>query len=492
MGWRKIGASRLRRNPDRCVARTRLGHSETGYPSEQSGARRENPIRALHIGEVQSLYLRPIDLAFVCVKLYDTGWAVALIAPYLSPSGYMVTLQNGLIEERIAAVVGWERTVGCVGAGMYVGLNGAGHVVRTRQTGKSGSKIFYVGEVHGRETPRVHQLVEMLGHVGASACTGNLRGMRWSKLVPNTMTSALCAARGLSLKEIFSDLQTRQVMLRLAAEAISVGAALGYAIEPVFGLAADRWVAANASDACGLAEVNTAFHAQFQLLTEAAVSGIAQDVKKGRRTEFDYMNGYIAARAAETALAAPSHATLTTLIKKWSAVKPCLTGNPWMYFGGVVCESKPMIDAFSGKLAYFSRKSIAIRTGSLVMLTDARERRIKLDVCGSQRIGGTKVQVSEPAWHLIISSSIAAKLDDVRIYRSEILGEQDGAQGLHFVIEPGDYLFAEVRSVLNRGSTTDVKRRILSRIRYPVRTAVSLIKMDLLNCCFCLGPVEIT
>ncbi len=282
----------------------------------EAGREDQTSIRALHLSEVQSLHRHLIDLAFVCVKLYDTSWAAELIAPYLSPSGYIVTLQNGLVEERIAAVVGWERTVGCVGAGMYVGLSGPGHIVRTRQPGKNISNVFYVGEVHGRETPRIHHLVQMLSHVDTATFTENLWGMRWSKLVANTMTSALCAVSGLSLKGIFSDTQTRQLMLRLATEAISIGTALGYAIEPVFGLAVDRWVAAGAGVTSCLADVDAAFDAQCQVLTEASVSGMAQDIAKGRRTEIDYMNGYVMARASEAALNAPSHAALATLIKK--------------------------------------------------------------------------------------------------------------------------------------------------------------------------------
>ncbi|GAB2900362.1 ketopantoate reductase family protein [Paralcaligenes ginsengisoli] len=296
---------------------------ERGIILTESGRDARIPLRALHIGQVQSLYKDPIDLAFVCVKLYDTGWAAELIAPYLSASGYIVTLQNSLVEERIAAVVGWGRTVGCVGGGMYVGLDGPGHVARTRHQGKSASQIFYAGEAHGRVTPRVRQLAKMLSHVDAAGYTTNLWGLRWSKLVANAMTSALCAACGLSLKGIFSEPESRQLMLRLAGEAIDVGKALGYTVEPVFGVAADRWMAAAAGDAQCLVDVEAAFHAQAEVLTEASLSGTAQDIAKGRRTEIDYMNGYVFARAIELGINTPTHVALTTLIKKMERGQAC-------------------------------------------------------------------------------------------------------------------------------------------------------------------------
>lgn len=293
-----------------------LAMQERGIILTEPGREVRTPLRALHIGQVQSLYKDPIDLAFVCVKLYDTDWATALIAPYLSSSGYIVTLQNGLAEERIAAAVGWERTMGCVGGGMYVKLDRPGRVTRARHPGKSISKIFHVGEVHGCVTPRIRQLAEMLDHVDATGCTTNLWGLRWSKLVANTMTSALCAAGGLSLKRLFSEPESQQLMLRLAGEAIGVGTALGYAVEPIFGVEAGRWMAAAAGDSHCLVDVGAAFHAQCEVLTEASLSGTAQDIAKGRRTEIDYMNGYVVDRAAEAGLSAPLHAALTALIKK--------------------------------------------------------------------------------------------------------------------------------------------------------------------------------
>ena len=36
----------------------------------------------------------PVDIAFVCMKSYDTEWATSMIAPYLAPDGFVVSLQN--------------------------------------------------------------------------------------------------------------------------------------------------------------------------------------------------------------------------------------------------------------------------------------------------------------------------------------------------------------------------------------------------------------
>jgi 2-dehydropantoate 2-reductase len=96
------------------------------------------PVRALGIHELQSV-AEPFDAVFIAVKSYDTEWAVALGLAYLKkPDGVIVDFQNGINDERVAAVAGRERCLGCVitiGAGMYE----PGHAIRTARE-RSGSR----------------------------------------------------------------------------------------------------------------------------------------------------------------------------------------------------------------------------------------------------------------------------------------------------------------------------------------------------------------
>src|SRR6202171_5189237 len=53
------------------------------------------PVRALHVTDAQQLAKETsVDIAFVCMKSYDTAWAHMLIQQYLAPDGYVVSLQN--------------------------------------------------------------------------------------------------------------------------------------------------------------------------------------------------------------------------------------------------------------------------------------------------------------------------------------------------------------------------------------------------------------
>jgi hypothetical protein len=49
----------------------------------------------------------------------------------LRPDGFVVSLQNCINEERIAAIVGWGKTLGCIASLVAAELYAPGHVKRT-------------------------------------------------------------------------------------------------------------------------------------------------------------------------------------------------------------------------------------------------------------------------------------------------------------------------------------------------------------------------
>ena len=165
-----------------------------------SGTQGEHTVRlkALHLHEVQSLFKEPVDIAFICTKSYDTEWATMMIKQYLAPDGFVVSLQNSINEERIANIVGWGKVVGCIASTIGVDAYKAGHVMRTRQAGGSTYTIFRVGEVHGRITPRVQDIVRMLSVIDSAKATTNLWGERWGKLTQNSMGNGISACTGMN------------------------------------------------------------------------------------------------------------------------------------------------------------------------------------------------------------------------------------------------------------------------------------------------------
>jgi 2-dehydropantoate 2-reductase len=274
------------------------------------------PVKALHLHEVQSLYKTPVDIAFICTKSYDTEWATSMIAQYLAPNGFVVSLQNSINEDRIANIVGWGRVVGCIASTIGVNAYKAGHVMRTREPGGASYTIFRAGEVHGRITPRVQEIVEMLSAIDSAKVTTNLWGERWSKLTTNAMGNGVSASTGLGSRETAEHETARRLSIRLAGEAIKVGLALGYDLESIRSQPPEKWVAASEGDAAALEEVEGAILAASKRATEEGRPSTGQDIVKGRRTEIDYINGLVAAKGNEVGVPAPTHQALADVVKR--------------------------------------------------------------------------------------------------------------------------------------------------------------------------------
>ena len=276
-------------------------------------------VETMHLTEVQSLSRRgTIDIAIIAVKSYDTAWATALIQSYLSPTGYVVSAQNSINEETIAGIVGWGRTVGCVVANnLALDLVAPGDVRRTMLRHPDVVSLF-LGEVHGRITPRLEQLNALFSKFDVAQTTTNLWGERWSKLCVNGMRNAVSAATDMGGNARDSHDAVRGVVIRLACEAVRIGRALGYELGPIAGIEPSSLLAAAEGDAEALRIIDGRILAGAKSGSRSALQrpSMAQDIEKGRRTEIDHINGLIARRGREIGCPALTHEILTDIVQR--------------------------------------------------------------------------------------------------------------------------------------------------------------------------------
>lgn len=275
--------------------------------------------KTLHITEVQRLGIeQPVDIAFVAVKSYDTEWATTLIKPYLAPDGYVVSLQNCLNEEKIAAIVGSHRTLGVVASVISVNLHEPGRIRRTAEKGGDRHTVFRVGEVNGVVTSRVRELVDLLARIDSCKPTTNLWGERWTKLTQNGMRNGVSAATGMTGSQCDNNPAIRRFAIQLGGEAIRVGRALGYDLEKMGKLLPDRVLAASQGDVEALAEVESIMMTRTASNPRAGIQrpSMAQDMEKGRRTEIRFMNGFVAEKGRLLGIPTPAHDRLTEVVTR--------------------------------------------------------------------------------------------------------------------------------------------------------------------------------
>jgi 2-dehydropantoate 2-reductase len=302
--------------PEHVEAIRKDGLSLEGISPQESVVARP---KTLHVTEVQHLAKeRPIDIAFVSMKSYDTEWATMMIRQYLSPTGYVVSLQNCINEERIAGVVGWGKTVGAIAALLSAELYAPGHIRRTGAKNPPGHEVYRVGEVHGRMTQRIEELGAMIRTVDTCKVTDNLWGERWSKLCVNGMHNGVSASTGMSGNDMRQDERIRRIIIKLGGEGVRIGQALGYRLEDIAGQDAEKLARAAEGDRAALDEVESLMLAlrNSQQRSEHQRPSMGQDMLKGRRTEIDFINGVIVERGKEVGLPAPTHEKLIAAVKR--------------------------------------------------------------------------------------------------------------------------------------------------------------------------------
>lgn len=164
----------------------------------------------------------PLGLVLLAVKAQHTTAALEPIAPLLADDGMIVSLQNGLNEQTIAAAVGAARTVGCL-------VNFSADYLEPGLIHYGGPGAVTLGELDGRLTPRLDLLRGLLSAWGEVNLTQNIWGYLWGKLGYANMLFATALADA-SMAEVID--RYRPLMVELAAEVYEVAERLDIRPEP--------------------------------------------------------------------------------------------------------------------------------------------------------------------------------------------------------------------------------------------------------------------
>lgn len=259
------------------------------------------PVQALHLCDLASSN-RDFDIVFLAAKSNDTRWLTELIKPYLKEDGVLVGMQNGLNDDAIASIVGPGRAVGCV-VELQAELFTPGQI--QRNTTHAGT-WFAVGELDGALSPRIREIAALVGNVGRCDVTDNIYGAKWTKLIANIMTQAPFGLFGLRNYEAMALPGMHEISVKLGREALTVGTALGYRIEPVFGLKPEEF--SGSSDEMLVTAMKT-------LMNHVGGGRTApiHDHIKGRRSEMAFIPGLVSDKGRELGIPTPCNDAIVKL-----------------------------------------------------------------------------------------------------------------------------------------------------------------------------------
>ena len=251
-------------------------------------------IRAHHLCDLASANLE-FDIVLLAVKSYDHRWMAEFIKPYLKADGVLVGVMNGMNDDSIASIVGRNRTVGCC-IELSAEIFTPGLV--QRNTTHQGT-WFAVGELDGLFTPRVKEIQSILSHVARCDVTGNIYGAKWTKLIANTMTMGPHGVLGLRNGEAAELPGMADIAASIGRESLAVGTALGYRIEPIFGLRADEFAGS------GDENLATTRNALMRHVGSRSRTAPIHDHIKGRKSEMEFISGLVTKKGKELGIPTP-------------------------------------------------------------------------------------------------------------------------------------------------------------------------------------------
>ncbi len=214
-----------------------------------------------------------------------------------------VSLGNGLVQERIAEIVGDGALIW--GTVEWGSTNlGPGHLARTTRG------PFIIGEPDGSVRERTRLLADALGAVDEARVTHNIRGQVWSKLLVNSAFSGLGAVSGLLYREVVADPDGREVALALWREGYDVGMAQNLELEEVLGVPAESLVVRGPDDRERADEALAVAMRQ----AGATKASMLQDLERGMETEVDVINGAVVEKGREYGIETPLNARVVDLM----------------------------------------------------------------------------------------------------------------------------------------------------------------------------------
>ena len=253
------------------------------------------------LDEVQD---RPeLDLVVLATKAQEAMEIAPRAVRWLGPGGTLLPIQNGAVSRLLADRLGAERVLGGL-SNLGATLHGPGQIEQ-RNAGH-----LLIGELSGGISDRATRVRDWLGRGVEVRATGNLSGAIWSKLLLNCSVTTLGAIAGRTMRSYVATTTGRAVFDRAYDEALSVALASGarpekMMVDPI-PPGWDGHAAAGPEHEAWLGRVLEAYG--------DLKPSMLQDFERGRVTEIDFINGYVAELGRRLAVATPVNAAIVETV----------------------------------------------------------------------------------------------------------------------------------------------------------------------------------
>lgn len=222
------------------------------------------------------------DVILFCVKSTDTIATATQAKPYLSDHAVILSLQNGVENAELIRSVLPHQVIPAV---VYVATEmvGDGHVKH------NGRGELVIGSSSDSEL-----IASVLSAAAIpTQVSENVIGALWAKLIVNCAYNALSAITQLPYGQLVQQEGVPRMMEELVVECLAVASAAGVVV-------------------LGDSRANVK---QIAITMAEQTSSTAQDLARGKRSEIDFLNGYVDRQGQLHQVSTPVNHALTSLVK---------------------------------------------------------------------------------------------------------------------------------------------------------------------------------
>src|SRR5579864_7510000 len=243
------------------------------------------------------------DLILLATKAQDALEVAPHVVGLLAPEGVILPIQNGGVARVLADRLGEDKILGgfsnlgatMVEPGVYEQKN-AGHLL--------------IGELAGGVSERTERVARVLSRAVEVRISSNMIGAIWSKLLMNCSVTTLGALCSQTMRQYMETEAGKKVFRRTYEEALSVAFATGTRLER---LTVDPIPPGWSNNSGAGEDYDSWVKAVIDFYGDIKPS-MLQDFERGRKTEIDFINGYVVTLGHASGVPVYMNAAITDLV----------------------------------------------------------------------------------------------------------------------------------------------------------------------------------
>ncbi|MCE7741758.1 MAG: 2-dehydropantoate 2-reductase [Candidatus Heimdallarchaeota archaeon] len=229
-----------------------------------------------------------LDLVFIVTKLNHLEDALKRIKPKLSKDFTLVTMTNGMIEEKLSESLNPENLVGCV---VSFGASKKGPA----ESNKTSLGEMVYGRMDGQKQKNDDEIIEKLSFTVPTKWSNNILNDKFSKLLINLSVASFGVISGMTLGAMLQRKITRIAFLTIITEGIQVANAKNIKLQKLNNLSFYS-LAISKKELHGFSfsyffkqSIIKIIGRKYKNLKSSSL----QSIEWGRKSEIDYLNGYL-------------------------------------------------------------------------------------------------------------------------------------------------------------------------------------------------------